>query len=55
MGQKFAMFEEKIILAAILRKWRVKSIETHEEMTIDMSLVLKPRQGSMYLHLLPQK
>ncbi|GAB1869652.1 Cytochrome P450 4C1 [Camponotus japonicus] len=55
MGQKFAMFEEKIILAAILRKWRVKSIETHEEMTIDMSLILKPRQGSMYLHLLPQK
>ncbi|EFN74633.1 Cytochrome P450 4C1 [Camponotus floridanus] len=55
MGQKFAMFEEKIILAAILRKWRVKSIETHEEMTVDMSLVLKPRQGSMYLHLLPQK
>ncbi|XP_025264322.1 cytochrome P450 4C1-like [Camponotus floridanus] len=55
MGQKFAIFEEKIILAAILRKWRVKSIETHEEMTVDMSLVLKPRQGSMYLHLLPQK
>jgi len=55
MGQKFAMFEEKIILAAILRKWRVKSKKTHEEMTVDVSLVLRPSQGSMYLHLLPKK
>ncbi|EFN69257.1 Cytochrome P450 4C1 [Camponotus floridanus] len=55
IGQKFAILEEKIILVAILRKWRVKSIETHEEMTVDMSVVLKPKQGLMYLHSLPQK
>ncbi|XP_025262445.1 cytochrome P450 4C1-like isoform X2 [Camponotus floridanus] len=55
IGQKFAILEEKIILVAILRKWRVKSIKTHEEMTVDMSVVLKPKQGLMYLHSLPQK
>lgn len=56
MGQKFVMFEEKIILAAILRKWRVcEKYGNDEEMTVDMSLILRPSQESIYLHLLPKK
>lgn len=28
IGQRFALLEEKTILTAILRKWRVKSVKT---------------------------
>ncbi|KAL6446210.1 hypothetical protein ACFW04_001081 [Cataglyphis niger] len=31
IGQRFALLEEKIILTAILRKWRVKSVKTTVE------------------------
>ncbi|KAM0727637.1 Cytochrome P450 4C1 [Formica fusca] len=55
MGQKFAETEEKIILAAILRKWRVKSIKTHEEMTLHNSITLRPSEGFIYLQLLPRE
>ncbi|XP_070163292.1 cytochrome P450 4C1-like [Polyergus mexicanus] len=52
IGQKFAAIEEKIILAAILRKWRVKSMKTHEEMTIRNYMVLRPSEEFIHLQLL---
>ncbi|XP_072746966.1 cytochrome P450 4C1-like [Anoplolepis gracilipes] len=55
IGQKFAMMEEKIILTAILRKWRVKSMKTHEEMTMLNYIVLRPADGFIHLRLLPKK
>ncbi|XP_050446718.1 cytochrome P450 4C1-like isoform X1 [Cataglyphis hispanica] len=55
IGQKFAAMEEKIVLAAILRKWRVKSMKKHEEMTMHNFAVLRPSEESIYLQLLPWK
>ncbi|XP_029666547.1 cytochrome P450 4C1-like [Formica exsecta] len=55
IGQKFAAIEEKIILAAILRKWRVKSMKTHEEMTMRSYMVLRPSEEFIHLQLLPRE
>ncbi|KAL6441535.1 hypothetical protein ACFW04_003590 [Cataglyphis niger] len=55
IGQKFAVIEEKVILTAILRKWRVKSMKMHEEMTMHNSAVLRPSEESIYLQLLSKK
>ncbi|XP_050449076.1 cytochrome P450 4C1-like [Cataglyphis hispanica] len=42
IGQKFALLEEKTILTAILRKWRVKSVETADTVPHGASLILRP-------------
>jgi cytochrome P450 len=42
IGQKFALLEEKIVLTAVLRKWRIKSVKTLETIHYTDSLVLKP-------------
>ncbi|XP_072746469.1 cytochrome P450 4C1-like [Anoplolepis gracilipes] len=55
IGQKFAMIEEKIILTAILRKWRVKSMKTHEEMTTMNYIILRPEDEFIHLCLLPKE
>lgn len=55
IGQKFAIIEEKTILAAILRKWRVKSMQTHEEITLHNYIILRSSQGFIHLQLLPKK
>lgn len=45
IGQKFAYLEEKIIHTAILRKYRLKSVEKIDEARFYTALVLKPCTG----------
>ncbi|TGZ50137.1 Cytochrome P450 4C1 [Temnothorax longispinosus] len=42
IGQRFALLEEKIMLAAILRKWRVKSVKTLDTIEYGGALILRP-------------
>ncbi|XP_012219950.1 cytochrome P450 4C1-like [Linepithema humile] len=42
IGQRFALLEEKTVLTAILRKWRVKSVKTFETIHYGGSLILRP-------------
>ena len=46
IGQKFASVEQKIVLTAILRKWRVKSAKTPEEMNFEAKFILVPFGGN---------
>ncbi|XP_032672297.1 cytochrome P450 4C1-like [Odontomachus brunneus] len=52
IGQRFALLEEKIVLTAILRKWRVKSVKT--QVSFAGSLILRPRE-EIFLHFTPKK
>ncbi|XP_051155929.1 cytochrome P450 4C1-like [Leptopilina boulardi] len=46
IGTKFAMAEQKIVLTAILRKWRVKSAKSPKEMKFQTNLILSPHNGN---------
>ncbi|XP_043484955.1 cytochrome P450 4C1-like [Leptopilina heterotoma] len=46
IGMKFAMAEQKIVLTAILRKWRVKSLRSTEEMKYQAHMILCPHNGN---------
>lgn len=45
IGQKFAMMEEKVILANILRKFEIKSLKTTKELNPVGYLILRPSNG----------
>jgi cytochrome P450 len=45
IGQRFAMMEEKIILASLLRRFNIKSLKTTEELECQMELINKPENG----------
>ncbi|XP_015118985.1 cytochrome P450 4C1 [Diachasma alloeum] len=45
IGQKFALLEAKIVLAEILRKWRVKSRENHDNIKLYNDIILRPHEG----------
>ncbi|XP_026682218.1 cytochrome P450 4C1-like [Diaphorina citri] len=44
-GQKFALLEEKCVLASILRKFKVISLEKLDDVTIMIDLILRPASG----------
>ena len=52
-GQKFAMMEEKIILASVLRRFHIKSLDKPGDISILTELILRPRDG-IRLHLTPK-
>lgn len=52
IGQKFALLEEKSVLTAILRKWRVKSAK--EEVSFASTLILRPCE-EVFLYFTPKK
>ncbi|XP_018355895.1 PREDICTED: cytochrome P450 4C1-like [Trachymyrmex septentrionalis] len=54
IGQKFAQLEEKIVLTAILRKWRVKSVKTVDTIKFGGSLILRPSEDVL-IHFTPKK
>lgn len=54
IGQKYAQMEEKFILTAILRKWKVKSVLSQKDIKFYGSLILRPSNG-IYLHFTPKK
>ncbi|KAI5735236.1 hypothetical protein M8J77_016046 [Diaphorina citri] len=45
IGQKFALLEEKCVLASILRKFKVISLEKLDDVTIMIDLILRPASG----------
>jgi len=54
IGQRFALLEEKIVLTAILRKWRVKSVKTIDEIKYGGSLILRPSE-EVLVYFTPKK
>ena len=44
-GQKFALMEEKSVLASIFRKFQVKAIDKEEDLFLLGELILRPRDG----------
>nr|XP_018901323.1 PREDICTED: cytochrome P450 4C1-like [Bemisia tabaci]XP_018901324.1 PREDICTED: cytochrome P450 4C1-like [Bemisia tabaci]AFP49818.1 cytochrome P450 [Bemisia tabaci] len=45
IGQKFALLEEKTMLSAVLRNYRVESHEKFEDLTLMNELILRPESG----------
>ncbi|KAI5708603.1 hypothetical protein M8J77_025805 [Diaphorina citri] len=45
IGQKFALLEEKCMLASVLRKYTVTSMEKLENLTLMNELILRPESG----------
>lgn len=45
IGQKFAMNEEKTLISAILRKYKVTAVETPETIVMTADVILKPFHG----------
>ncbi|XP_036143422.1 uncharacterized protein LOC105832054 [Monomorium pharaonis] len=54
VGQRFALLEEKIVLTAILRKWKVKSVKTMDEIQHGSSLILRPNE-ELPMYFTPKK
>jgi cytochrome P450 len=52
-GQKFAQMEEKIVLASVLRRFHVKSLDKADDMPLLAELILRPRDG-IRVHLTPK-
>ncbi|XP_033117098.1 cytochrome P450 4V2-like [Anneissia japonica] len=45
IGQRFAMFEEKVILAHIFRKFKAEAVQEFEDLKIHGEIVLRPSAG----------
>nr|QUF59368.1 cytochrome p450 CYP4V24 [Brachionus angularis] len=45
IGQRFAIMEEKVLLASILRKFEIKSLQTIEELKPVADLIIHPTDG----------
>lgn len=45
VGQKFAIHEEKTILASIIKKFKIKSMETPQEKKLFAHVILRPQDG----------
>ncbi|KAH7981437.1 hypothetical protein HPB49_024034 [Dermacentor silvarum] len=53
IGQKFAQLEDKILLAQILRRFKVESKTRNEDLQLSLELVLRPTQG-LHIKLTPR-
>lgn len=45
IGQKFALLEEKAVISAVLRKFKVKSVQRVEDIHLRAELILRPNDG----------
>lgn len=43
LGQKFAMMEEKIILANVMRRFRLRSLSTADKLVLTSEIILRPK------------
>jgi cytochrome P450 family 4 len=44
-GQKFAMIEEKVVLSSILRRFRLTSLQSRDQLIPQYDVILRPRNG----------
>ncbi|XP_072759258.1 cytochrome P450 4C1-like isoform X2 [Anoplolepis gracilipes] len=54
IGQRFALLEQKTILTAILRKWRLKSVKTMDVIEYSAALIFRPCED-IFIHFTPKK
>nr|QST15032.1 CYP4C33-like protein 3 [Diaphanosoma celebensis] len=54
IGQKFALMEEKVVLASVFRKFDVTAVGKRDHLHLLGELILRPRDG-IRLHLTPKK
>lgn len=54
IGQKFALLELKIVLATVLRQWKVKSLLKPNEIETVSQIILRPR-STIDLFFTPRK
>jgi cytochrome P450 len=54
IGQRFALMEQKVVLAHIIRKFEIKSIKTVDELKPIAEIILRPLQG-IPIKLIPRK
>ena len=54
IGQRFAMMEEKVVLANILRKFEIKALKTMDQLEPVVALVLRPFNGILPVKLSPR-
>ncbi|XP_025262526.1 cytochrome P450 4C1-like [Camponotus floridanus] len=54
IGQKFALLEEKTMLTAILRKWRIKSVKKPDAIEYGATLIFRPSE-EICIHFSPKK
>lgn len=52
IGQKFALMEEKVVIANVLRNFRIKSTETLDDLTMLSDLILHSKYGLKMKYLL---
>ncbi|KAK8761450.1 hypothetical protein V5799_027283 [Amblyomma americanum] len=45
IGQRFALAEEKIVVANILRRFRVRSLDQRDQVALSLEMVLRPGTG----------
>lgn len=45
IGQKFATLEEKSVITAVLRKFKIEAIDRREDLTLLGELILRPKNG----------
>ena len=52
-GQKFAMMEEKVVMANLLRNFRIESVDKREDIVMMTEVILRPRDG-LRVRLIPR-
>lgn len=45
IGQKFALLEEKSVISAVLRNYKIEAIDRREDLTLLGELILRPKHG----------
>ncbi|OQR73969.1 cytochrome P450 4V2-like [Tropilaelaps mercedesae] len=45
LGQKFAIIEMKTVLAQVMRKFRLKSLQKRDELELAIEVIVRPRNG----------
>lgn len=45
IGQKFALLEEKSVISAVLRNYKIEALDRREDLTLLGELILRPKDG----------
>lgn len=45
IGQRFAMLEEKAVISAVLRNFKIKSVQKREDIKLLQEVILRPFNG----------